>query len=418
MKLTSILTLNIILVSSDGQMVSYGMRRLALSMNQFGLDMMRVIDSTNRDSVVNQTIMNSYSFCPFCIGSSLAMLMAGLIYPTSFTGTTRSAYESLRYALYLNSMQPQEINLAFLDLMRHLQVNLPQGFRAKRSSQQEPIESKVKESSFGTHNSARIINQIYIQRYLPVDYNYYVLTQYYFKTPIRSLDFAYAAEESRQHINAMVEYASDNKIDQLLKPLQDERIWYNTRLLFLSALCFEGQLDFRQARARASYFRVWPQRRPVNVQYNLPMVHVALTTTPSPATHTSNTTALLNQTSNRKPSPHSVTVSASNHSQTVTNKVEFNPFKPLHSQQMRTKESIRLRYSHNTYLNSTLVEMPFVGGILSMVVIVPDTVSSFNLLLSRLNAQLILDLIQTLEVKRIDITVSGFTEQNLSIQTV
>src|SRR5690606_19114426 len=123
------------------QMVSYGMRRLALSMNQFGLDMLRAMERAVRDSALLDPAAttaldhHSYSFCPFCIGSSLAMLMAGLkASHNSDLDQSDSAGESLRYALYLNSMQQQEINLAFFDLMRHLQVNLPDGFRSRRSA--------------------------------------------------------------------------------------------------------------------------------------------------------------------------------------------------------------------------------------------------------------------------------------------
>ena len=147
-------------------------------------------------------------------------------------------------------------------------------------------------------------------------------------------------------------------------------------------------------------------------------------------------------------------------------KQQFDPFKPLVNDQivvndvnimnqiktknknnnqnnnskiLKTKESIRLRYSFSSYLNATIVEMPFTigggdingsgwtgSGIISLVILIPNHTntneSAINnnnpslssstgsaateTLLSRLNAQLIVDLVQNLEVRRIDITVS------------
>lgn len=362
---------------SRAQMVSYGMRRLALSMNQFGLDMLRAMESSDTDP--GRQPQESYAFCPFCVGSSLAMLMAGLV-QSGPDDSTRTAYDSLRHALYLNSMQPQEMNLAFFDLMRHLQVNLPDGFRAKRSAEGQSDPPRH------NYNSVRIVNQLYVQRYLPVDYNYYVMAQHYFKTPIRSLDFAYASEESRQHINAMVEYASDLKVQGLLQD-SDPVLWSHTRLLLLSALYFDGRLDLRQTHARA--FGVWPYRKPAYSPFTLPVVSAA---------------PVVNSTVQLAPPPRPVPPTPQ---ATVSPKPDFDPFKPLDRKSIRSKESIRLRYAHNHYLNSTLVEMPFVGGVLSLLAIVPHSPPSIQTILSRLNAQLVLDLIQSLEVRRIDISVSS-----------
>lgn len=78
--LLTILYLLFSLSFSEAQVVSYGMRKLALSMNQFGLDMLRTMDRMDRliNASTSSAQQGSFGFCPFCVGSSLAMLLAGL----------------------------------------------------------------------------------------------------------------------------------------------------------------------------------------------------------------------------------------------------------------------------------------------------------------------------------------------------
>ncbi len=71
------------ITTTEAQVVSYGMRKLALSMNQFGLDMLRTIDRMDRvlnatTTTASKSTNQGFGFCPFCVGSSLAMILAGL----------------------------------------------------------------------------------------------------------------------------------------------------------------------------------------------------------------------------------------------------------------------------------------------------------------------------------------------------
>ncbi|KAI2811363.1 serpin [Blomia tropicalis] len=408
----------------NGQVISYGMRKLALSMNQFGLDILRTIDRIDTKSKDEQR--SSFAFCPFCIGSSLAMLLAGL--QPNRTGT--STYDSIRHALYLGQMQPQEINLAFYDLAQHLQLNLPDGYRMKRdadldSSEEilpydhpENLDDSIEDEMqlddpffFGTESRtheaiispsgsmksliddvnypspastvmSKFINQFYVQRHLPIDYNYYVMMQYYYKTPIRSLDFAYAGEESRQHINANVEHQTHGKIQTIvpiIKMINGHK--------HVSCCCL---IDFRdQIRRNRGIFNArWKNSKK-------PTIALMSPSTMSPPT----------------------TMPTTIKTQTIK---DFNPFKPLDKMnRVHTKESIRLRYSFSSYLNATIVEMPFIGGTLSLLTLVPISPSrnrgmASDILLSRLNAQLIVDLIQNLEIRRIDITKKSTTETKIN----
>ena len=418
-----------------------------------------------------------------------------------------TAFNALRHALYLGQMQPQEIHLAFYDLAVHLQLNLPEGFRAKReaeavpapektvsaeiedmeesiedsvehdddlqdddeeddevqlpewpkfkrsiSSDEEAEEFRTSEASvsseyamadpgdlggaaeeFGrsghlfpslTETSTttssvemNLLSQVYLQRYLPTDYHYYVLLQYYYKTPIRSLDFAYAPEESRQHINAVVQHLSREKIKEIIGGGGGEgsgqlKEMDSTRLLLLSGLTFQGRLDFRD-QVRKSKRGILGLGARNRVQHNSkrPMVMAGnrVSAPPSPPPQSPPSSPLQSPPSSSTPSPQ-----PGKDPVTITTTTAFNPFKPygVNTSGSRTKESIRLRYSFSSYLNATIVEMPFTGGIVSFVALVPLNSGKGNgensamvTLLSRLNAQLVVDLVQHLEIRRIDVTV-------------
>ncbi|OTF79075.1 Group 27 mite allergen-like protein (Serpin-like), partial [Euroglyphus maynei] len=448
------------------------MRRLATSLNQFGLDLARSMEMQPRFN-----LSSSYSFSPFCVGTSLAILMAGLEendhqqqqqqqIRTSEHSNER-LYESLRYGLYLNSMQPQEIHLAFLDLMRHLQVNMPVGFSLSSTEMFDQLDHRdrgIAEDVMFT------VNQVYVQRYIPMDYRFYRLVQRYYQTPIRSLDFAYAPEESWHHINAKVEHETQGRIDRVLDSHSQVNASHHplssTRLLFLSGLHFRARLDFRhlvthnRRRRRGALQRLWPLRSPFLPNHHHPIMLPALVHsnhhrppvnrppfgllfkpwlanqtlnhlhTPSMMMATTSTTTTTTTTSTSMPvintklstttaAPILVSKPNSGHVEHAATFNPFEPYRPLLAQnggdendRVAIKERIRLRYQHNDYLNSTVIELPFVGGTVSMLILLPDSVEQMSLMLSRLNGQLIIDLLQSLETRRMDISLPLFTNQS------
>ncbi|KAH9493501.1 serpin [Dermatophagoides farinae] len=404
--------------------MSYGMRRLATSLNQFGMDLARSMEMQP-----HHTTSSSYSFCPFCVGTSLAILMAGLEdngplqqqhqqqqqqnyaeeqFRTSEHATER-LYDSLRYALYLNSMQPQEVHLAFLDLMRHLQVNLPVGF-----SIQQP--HNLWEANHRNHGLADdvmfIVNQVYVQRYIPMDYRFYRLVQRYYQTPIRSLDFAYAPEESWHHINAKVEHETQGRIDHVLDSqlvTSSPHPLSSTRLLFLSGLHFRARLDFRQLvspamhdqqrRRRGALQRLWPLRSPFlppanHHQILFPaLVHSNHHQPPPPPPINRPPFGLLFKPCTASPVialklSSTTTAAPVQNTHHMEHAATFNPFEPLllsndKGNRVAVKKRIRLRYQHNDYLNSTVIELPFVGGTVSLLILLPDSLQQMPLMLSR-----------------------------------
>ncbi|RWS06996.1 Leukocyte elastase inhibitor A-like protein [Dinothrombium tinctorium] len=302
----------------NAQVISFGMRKLAHSANQFGLDLMRAMDRSDA----------TMAFCPFCISSSLIMLLMGA------HGNTAS---SLRHALYLWGMQRSEINLASYDMMNHLGVNLPNnnqlhsvGFFPAVMS--DPRMSSSLSSSILSGNDIVFMNNIYVQREFVVNYHYHLLLQRYYKTAVHPLDFIHSGHETRQHINAIVEKQTAGKIKHILP----ERVTPSTQLLLLSALYFKGTLDLNISLAR----------KPIN----------------------------------NKP----------------RNVFGQDPI-------MLEAKHVRIRYGFNRYLNCTTIEMPFKGGLITLVAVMPNDPNGLDTLLTRLSAQVLSDVINGLEVKRVSV---------------
>lgn len=127
------------------QTVTFTMRKLAFSTNQFGIDLYRALNASSDDNV---------ALCPFCVGSSLAMLLLGAEGPSAM---------ALKQALYLWGMRPHEIHLAYHDLIAHLGLNLTPldelpGLEGRRSQADD--------------NVLKIINNVYIPRHFAVHYPY------------------------------------------------------------------------------------------------------------------------------------------------------------------------------------------------------------------------------------------------------
>lgn len=129
--------------ASPTQTVTFSMRKLAFSTNQFGIDLYRALDSSHDDGGQHRNV----ALCPFCVGTSLAMLYLGAEGPSEM---------ALRQALYLWGLQPQDIHVAYRDLIAHLGLNL------------EEHEGRRDEDDEG--NVLRIANQIYVQRHFSVHY--------------------------------------------------------------------------------------------------------------------------------------------------------------------------------------------------------------------------------------------------------
>jgi serine protease inhibitor len=304
------------------------MRKLASSTNQFGLDLMRAMDKSE----------STMAFCPFCIGSSLAMLLMG---------SQGNMESGLRQALYLWGMQPQEINLAYYDMMNHLGVNFPSGIRHRKTGLMSSDSHSANETN---DNEIIFLNNIYCQRDFGINYHYHILLQRFYNTAVHPLDFMHNEEETRHHINAIVEMQTGNKVKDILPDRQSAA----TQLLLLSALYFQGTLDIS----------LTATKRTTNYVFN------------------------------------------------VNNPKGNNLLNTLHGFDafgdeptiLESRRS-RIRYGVNAYLNCTAIEMPFKGGIVSLVAVMPHDPNGLDLMLTRMSAQMLNDVISSLEVKRVSLKV-------------
>ncbi|KAF7491166.1 Serpin B10 [Sarcoptes scabiei] len=424
--------ISIVFVSNQ-TIISYGMRRLASSLNQFGFDSFRYLS--------NASETDNFAICPFCIGSSLTMLMIGLINNLTDSEQNdaiyldrsdyRTLFDSLRSVLYLSTMQPQEINLAFLDLMRHLNVNLP-----KQSN--IPIVFDLYRENRKRNDRTVLVNQVYIQRYLPINFRYHSLIRKFYRTPVRRLDFTYGvAEESRQHINALVEHITAGNIKNLIESEFSEPT--SIQLLFISGLFFKGQLDFRQFDSRSKnrrsiFTRYWqirspffatnknpfqfvpmdPNRfqsmsKPIHAPFKpwlvnkLPLLSHGQTITSDTATISEELSSDSNRTSSQTAPIESNSSIVDKDSIDSSLHKDFDPFKPLELSGTKTKQSIRLRYKWSSYLQAKILEMPFTENFLSMLVLLPDRSDSLSTIISKLNAQIITDLMHDLKIHNFEI---------------
>lgn len=357
------------------QQISFGMRKLASSSNQFGFDLMRSMD---RSTV-------TMALCPFCVFSSLTMMLTGA------DGTTAT---SLRHALYLWGMQSEEINLASYDLMNHLGVNTPSHSRSLSSRQ---LVAGATDTSAGTavsrpfsmasnranvtsvssllnhaSNDLAFLTNIYVQRDFPINYHYHMLLQRFYKTVIHPLDFHFNGEETRQHINAKVEKQTLGKIRDILPDRRSPA----TQMLLLSALYFKGVLDLNMSPVDP-YLQSNGERSPAPI---------------------ASSTAYVTASSNIVP-----TVDTATYSPEITSEMIFG-----REQIILEAKSARLRYKFDRYLNATTVEMPFKNSLATLVLMMPGDYN-LEMLLTRLSAQILSDVVSSLEVKRVNIKIPRLT---------
>lgn len=452
---------------ADCQVVSHGLRRLAISTNHFGLDVLRSLDKIEpADKVI--------VFCPLCLSSSLAMIIMG-----------SSKYEvisSLRHALYIWSMRPKEINQAYLDIFNHVGLNQVSTINKRKRSAQEaksrstihneikiyererrsiiidqPPESfskyhshrrgyqalsftdgdsnqfslpelmYLREKSFEKlvpnstdiqnrksaqhhsnefnmksnkfvhgrdtateglikhhHHNREIIDSptlsqmasiqsIYIQRGINIDYNYQSLLRHFYKTNVHPVNFLHNGEETRQHINSLVASSTEGKIKDII--LADKMHQKPIAMLLVSAFHFRGTLDVFLKESRS-----------LNNNNNRPNRELRNFTRLTRAQF-----ELRHQLY-----PRSVPDSSPN--------VKRNSRKKDSPMFIET-ESTLLKFGVNRDLDCKTIEIPFKNRLISLVIVMPNNSNSTSLLISRLNAQVLADMINSLEVQRLAIQV-------------
>ena len=235
--------------------------------------------------------------------------------------------------------------------------------------------SSLMNSNFNNQGSSDLafLSNIYVQRDFPINYHFHMLLQRFYKTVIHPLDFQFNGEETRQHINAVVEKQTFGKIRDILPDRKSPA----TQMLLLSALYFKGMLDINMT--------------PVSPSVYIPRIPMSER---SPGKMATTGTAYVTASSNVIPTPDSVTISPE-----MTTDMIFGP-DPV----ILEARAAKLRYKFDRYLNCTTVEMPFKNSLVTLVLMMPGDYN-LEMLLTRLSAQILSDVVSSLEVKRLNIRV-------------
>lgn len=392
---------------ASGQVVSHELRKLAVASNQFGIDALRALDKIEpQDKVI--------VFNPVCLTSSLSMVMMG--------SSKYQVVSSLRQALYVWSMKPQEINRAFRDVFDHIGINQP---ALQQQQQQQHMVAPMKSPK---NQTSRVVNQqestwwqnaaatnegeldgwesikqksvlslpklvkmreqhyqpwwaplpttttmsrknseakelrrqqsaiaapvdfsqmntlssIYIQRGLLMNYNYNLLLRDYYKTVVHPVDFIRNGEETRQHINSLVASSTEGKVKDLMKRQSFEGKQL-PKALIISTFHFRGTLDV-QMKAKPSV-----------------------------------------------PSNNNV-----REKRTIGGK---------EIQYIQTEPTLLKYGSFKRGLDCTCIEIPFSNRLISLIILMPNHANSTDLLLTKLSAQVLSDMLSSLSVRQISLEI-------------
>lgn len=362
-------------ISNEPQIrpLTFAMRKLAFSTNQFGIDLYRALKVPKNEGV---------AFCPFCISTSLAMVLLGA------QGRSASA---LQQSLYLWGVRQEDVHLAFHDLLIHLRDNLqvtPGHHIADHLSNSNGYRQEYGVQDF----EILLFNSIYVQREYSMLYHYQKYLHTFYNTSVHPLDFSMYGEESRLHINAIVEKQTKGNIKNILsQPLPK-----TTSVLLLNALSFEGILDMSGSSTNSATEDI--HRHSLFNQFS-----------PSYNGHYHGLNHAFQPTHSRLPP---MSGPASMYAPSFAQALPYAAATPYNSHNFitaptRTRQG-GLRHGTYDYLGCTAIEVPFRSGMLSLVLLVPSDTSSINMLETRLNAQHITDILGTVQPKHLILEVSQF----------
>lgn len=311
----------------------------------------------------------------------------------------RSA-NALQQALYLWGVRQEDVHIAFHDLLIHLRDNL-QVTPGHHIPDHMGSNNGGYRQDYGVQDFEIVLfNSIYVQREYSILYHYQKFLHSFYNTSVHPLDFSMYGEESRLHINAIVEKQTKGNIKNILaQPLPK-----TTSVLLLNALSFDGILD--QTGSTISQPQEDIHRHSQFSQY--PQGH-----------HSYGMNHAYQQTHSRLPPMGGL---SSYFAPSFAQVVPYAAASAYNSHNYitaptRTRQG-GLRHGTYDYLGCTGVEIPFRSGMLSLVLLIPSDTSSINMLETRLNAQHITDILGTMQSRNVILEVryiDQFHEINLLI---
>ncbi|XP_076307107.1 leukocyte elastase inhibitor-like [Tachypleus tridentatus] len=202
-----------------------------------------------------------------------------------------------------------------------------------------------------SNNELLFYSSMYVQRDYAIKYPFQKDLLEYYNTTVHPLDFVMSREETRDHINAVVAKQTNGRIMNILPDMPP----MTTNILFLNGLHFVGSLDMTSSN-NVHFIGDYKTSgfRPQNSRYSS----------------------------------------------------DDNPL-------VKDLEKTGPRYTEHSYLNARAVEIPFRGGLLSLVILLPKDPSSMSLLETRLSAQRLSDVMLNMQPKSVNLKMPHIrTEEN------
>ena len=210
------------------------------------------------------------------------------------------------------------------------------------------------ESGHQSGSQMNVMSEVYLQRGLSMNYNYHLLLRHYYKTVMHPVDFIRNAEETRQHINALVASSTEGKVKDLVKKETFETRVSSPKIMIISTFHFRGTLDLEMKQQQ-------PRDKPIKSQETRGNKRRAL-------------------------------------GQGKTNEIN-------QTRQFIETEPTLLKFKHFPTFECSVIEIPFNNRLVSLVIIMPDYRNTTDLLLTRLNAQIFNNLVGALAVKRLSLEI-------------
>jgi serine protease inhibitor len=438
------LTILFLISTTQAQMVSNELRRLALATNQFGIDSLRALDKIEPPDKV-------LVFCPVCLSSTLMMIMMG--------SSKYHVVSSLRHALYVWSMRPQDINNGFRDIFHHIGLNQDQTTRLQ--STMLPAESRR------THLYATTMNPINdeIPQY-PANNLYHYGERSLITYPKRTIKLETLSLPKLIRLKDILENSSRNKeqwwqsmskrhngdnIDDPLRQNQSENlnqtVHRNSKLI--------DPRDATDSSQISAMCNIYIQRGlTVNYNYNI-LLRQYYETVIHPVDFFKNTeetrqhiNALVAANTENKIKdlikrghfdqkvPPKIMMISTFHfrgtldiemksKNTPVNRTSINLAKPPQrrkrsnkSKEKRQPKQVRiktsqfieteptlLKYGHFSNMDCSVIEIPFNNRLVTLVIVMPDRKNLTDLLLEKLSAQILSDMTNSLVVKKLSLEI-------------
>lgn len=399
-----VLALAAALASSDAQIVSHELRRLAMSTNQFGIDALKALDKIEP---AHKVIV----FCPVCLSASLASIMMG--------SSKYQAVSSLRQALYVWSMRPQDINKGYKDLLEHIAMNQQQqqqqvvakpnsiqpvsrSFKEFGEARRRPQSISVGPELRAEHRTARAASAI-----AQIDSNLSLIELMRAKEIIERL--AGAKSSARVHRTNAEPATLSSKNESVSRFATDP----NCDMSQMSALNLlyvqRGVvMNYNYNRLLRQYYK--STLHPIDFVRNTEETRQHINSLVAASTEGKIKDLIKRGLLDAPVRPKALIVNTFHFRGTLDIQVRAGGDEPANKTAQKSRTFIEtvptlLKYGKFASLGCSVIEIPFSNRLVSLVIVMPNDLNSTDLLLTKLSAQVLSDMINSLQVKKLSIAI-------------